>query len=58
MTETEEKKQKEVPQSFKEVLAFSARLRRDLFMACMQIENGLGQDDVTINKEVEVWLSR
>lgn len=58
MTETEEKKQKEVPQSFKEVLAFSTQLHRDIFMACMQIENGLGQDDITINKEVEVWLSR
>ena len=42
----------------KQVLVFSTRLRQDIQTACRQLENGEGQEDVTINKEVKSWLNK
>ena len=42
----------------KQVLIFSNRLRQDIQTACRQLENGEGQEDVTINKEVKSWLNK
>lgn len=61
---TEEEKQEEdnktesAPEQSKQVLAFFIRLRLDIKTACRQIENGLGQEDITINEEVEAWLNK
>ena len=38
---------------YKRQLAFSTRLRHDLKKACRQLDEGEGQEDVTISKEVE-----
>lgn len=55
MKETEPK-QASLPT--KQVLVFSTRLRQDIQTACRQLENGEGQEDVTINKEVKSWLNK
>lgn len=49
---------KQASQPAKQVLVFSARLRQDIQTACRQLENGEGQEDVTINKEAESWLNK
>ncbi|RGM48771.1 MULTISPECIES: hypothetical protein [Bacteroides] len=59
MTEKEENnKTKPSSKQPKSVLAFYIRLRLDIKTACQQIENGLGQEDITINEEVEKWLNK
>lgn len=42
----------------KQVLVFCPRLRQEIKTACRQLEIGEGQADITINKEVESWLSK
>ena len=42
----------------KQVLTFSTRLRHDIKRACRQLDEGEGQEDVTISKEVEAWLNK
>ena len=53
-----EKKTKKTSNPSKRVLVFSTRLRQDIQTACRQLENGEGQEDVTINKEVKSWLNK
>lgn len=55
MKETEPK---QASNPTKQVLVFSTRLRQDIQTACRQLENGEGQEDVTINKEVKSWLNK
>ena len=45
-------KEEQSSQQTKQVLAFSTRLRHDLKKACRQLDEGEGQEDVTISKEV------
>ena len=33
-------------------------LRHDLKKACRQLDEGEGQEDVTISKEVKAWLNK
>ena len=42
----------------KEDLVFSTRLRHDIRTACRQLDEGQGQEDITISKEVEAWLKK
>ncbi|WP_296122901.1 hypothetical protein [uncultured Bacteroides sp.] len=42
----------------KQVLTFSTRLRHDIKRACRQLDEGEGQKDITISKEVKTWLSK
>src|SRR5699024_4389099 len=51
-------KEEQSSQQTKQVLAFSTRLRHDLKKACRQLDEGEGQEDVTISKEVEAWLNK
>ena len=51
-------KEEQSSQQTKQVLAFSTRLRHDLKTACRQLDEGEGQEDVTISKEVEAWLNK
>ena len=55
MKETEPK---QASNPTKQVLVFSTPLRQDIQTACRQLENGEGQEDVTINKEVKSWLNK
>lgn len=54
--EKEEKKQDEP--KMKRVLVFSSPLRHEIRVASRQIAQGEGQENVTIEKEVEQWLSK
>ncbi|MCD8182338.1 MAG: hypothetical protein LUE99_03795 [Bacteroides sp.] len=49
--------QKQSPKQAKQILVFSTRLRHEIRQACRQLEQGEGQEEVTINKEVDVWLN-
>ena len=51
-------KEEQSSQQTKQVHAFSTRLRHDLKKACRQLDEGEGQEDVTISKEVEAWLNK
>ena len=51
-------KEEQSSQQTKQVLAFSTRLRHDLKKACRQLDEGEGQEDVTISKEVKAWLNK
>lgn len=51
-------KQEQTLQPEKQILKFSTRLRHDIRIACRQLDRGEGQEDVTINQEVEAWLSK
>lgn len=42
----------------KEILVFSPRLRHDIRIACRQLDGSQGQEDTTIDKEVQTWLSK
>ena len=55
MTKT---KLKQTLQPEKQILKFSIRLRHDIRIACRQLDEGEGQEDLTINQEVEAWLSK
>lgn len=61
MTEEDDdgvKEEQQTPQQEKQILVFSTRLRHDIHTACRQLDEGEGQEDVTINKEVEAWLNK
>lgn len=45
-------------QQEKQVLIFSTRLRHNIKAACRLLDRGEGQEDITINKEVETWLKK
>lgn len=51
-------KQEKPSQQEKQILVFSTRLRHDLKIARRQLDNGEGQEDITINEEVEKWLNK
>lgn len=42
----------------KQILVFSTRLRHDIKLAGKQLDAGHGQEDITIDKEVEGWLNK
>ena len=54
----EEIKKKAKQEQGQPVLTFSPRLRHALRLARRQLVRGEGQSDITINKEVETWLSK
>lgn len=61
MTEEDDdgvKEEEQTPLQEKQILVFSTRLRHDIRTACRQLDGGEGQEDVTINKEVEAWLNK
>lgn len=48
----------QAPQQEKQILVFSTRLYQDIRTAYRQLDEGQGQEDLTISKEVEAWLKR
>lgn len=51
-------KQEQPPQPEKQILVFSTRLCHDIQVAVKQLADGQGQEDITIDKEVESWLNK
>ncbi|WP_418698134.1 hypothetical protein [Bacteroides sp.] len=51
-------KEEQASQQEKQILVFSTRLHQDIRTACRQLDEGQGQEDLTISKEVEAWLKR
>lgn len=56
--EIENEEELQTSQQEKQILVFSTRLHHDIRIACHQLDEGQGQEDVTINQEVEAWLSK
>ena len=55
MAKTREEKSS---QQEKQILVFSTRLRHDIKIAGKQLDAGQGQEDITIDTEVESWLNK
>lgn len=51
-------RQEKSSQQGKQFLVFSTRLRHDIKLAGKQLDAGHGQEDITIDKEVEGWLNK
>lgn len=51
-------KQEKSSKQEKQILVFSTLLRRNIKIAGKQLDAGQGQEDITIDTEVESWLNK